>query len=113
VSDSFPKGFGGFGKGGEGVSHDFDGEELVACKAVEANGPIFLFLMRLKRGEFFLFASLVEAHADRASGFIKGEGRARIFVGEEIRGEEFIFKPIGCENPKGPFAHFHYSMLKT
>ena len=71
VGDPFAERFRGVGEGGEGMGHDFDGEELVTGKPMQANGPIFLFAVALKGGEFLLFRPFVKPHVGGPHRFIK------------------------------------------
>lgn len=80
VGNALSKGFWGIREGGEGVGHDFDCEELVAGKAVEADGPIFLNAVILKVGEFLFFRPFIETHSDRTNRLIKNERFAWKFI---------------------------------
>jgi hypothetical protein len=39
VGNAFAEVFGGIGECQESVGHDLNGQQLVSCKAVQANGP--------------------------------------------------------------------------
>jgi len=77
------------------VGHDLYGEEFVAGKTVEADGPVLLIPMRLERREFFLFLSLSEPHVGRAARFIEEKRWSRTLVSEFLRAKELFFKS-GC-----------------
>jgi hypothetical protein len=113
MGDAAPKGFWGMGESGEGVSHNFDGEEFVSGKTVETDCAMICAVVSVERGKFLFFRVFGKAHADGAGGFGEKKGSPGLEIGEKVGAKELFFEGVRSEDAGRPVSQFHYSTLRT